>query len=128
MRIFILVLAFVLGLEVPQSKVILIAHRGDHSSAPENTIKAFEDAIAHGADYIEVDLRTSSDGKLVVMHDATLDRMTNGTGSVRDYSWKSLSVLKVTDTKKPVLWLIQYSNFRRGLSSRQTRRKHLPGL
>ena len=91
------VVAFLACLYTPQKSVVLIAHRGDHSHAPENTVKAFKDAIAEGANYIEVDLRTSSDGKLIVLHDATVDRMTNGNGRVDQLSWKMLSGLKVAD-------------------------------
>lgn len=81
------------------AQVTVIAHRGDHSTAPENTLKAFEDAIANGADYIEVDLRTTADGELVVMHDATVDRTTNGRGAVREMTLDQLRGLRITATK-----------------------------
>jgi glycerophosphoryl diester phosphodiesterase len=54
--------------------MLLIAHRGDHSTAPENSIEAFEAAIASGADGIELDVRSTADGVPVVMHDPTLKR------------------------------------------------------
>src|SRR5689334_8630502 len=69
------------------NKLIVIAHRGDHTTAPENTLKAFSDAIAAGVDYVEVDVRASSDGEFVVMHDATIDRMTTSHGKVGDLKW-----------------------------------------
>lgn len=59
---------------------IVIAHRGDHVAAPENTIAAFENAIKHQVDFVEMDLRTTKDSVLVIMHDATVDRTTNGKG------------------------------------------------
>ncbi|MEI6502136.1 MAG: glycerophosphodiester phosphodiesterase family protein, partial [Armatimonadota bacterium] len=54
------------------------AHRGDNFCAPENTLPAFELAIAKGAHQIEFDLRVTRDGQLVVLHDETVDRTTNG--------------------------------------------------
>jgi glycerophosphoryl diester phosphodiesterase len=87
----------------PHSKLIVIAHRGDHTDAPENTLKAFQDGATTGVDYVEVDVRTSSDGKLVVMHDATVDRMTDGKGNVKDLTWPALQQLNVRDTNRPEL-------------------------
>lgn len=80
--------------------VTVIAHRGDHRAAPENTLKAFEDAIANGADYIEVDLRTTADGELVVMHDATVDRTTNGKGAVKEMTLDQLLGLRIISENK----------------------------
>jgi glycerophosphoryl diester phosphodiesterase len=62
--------------------IVAISHRGEHLHHPENTIPAFEEAIRVGADFIEVDVRTTADGKLVLNHDSTVNRMTNGTGEV----------------------------------------------
>lgn len=64
--------------------IAVIAHRGEHLHHPENTLPAYEAAIRAGADYVEVDVRTTVDGKLVVMHDATVDSRTNGSGRVKD--------------------------------------------
>ncbi len=83
-----------------QSKRIVIAHRGDHTAAPENTLKAYENAIASKVDYVEVDLRTSKDDKLVIMHDATVDRMTNGKGAVKELSYIELIQLDVIDKSR----------------------------
>jgi glycerophosphoryl diester phosphodiesterase len=69
------------------------AHRGASSDAPENTIASIN-AAAGIADYTEMDARLSSDGKLVLMHDTTIDRTTDGTGNV---SSKSLAELKALD-------------------------------
>ncbi len=62
----------------------VIAHRGGPagSDAPEGTVAAFEASIKAGADWLEFDVRSTADGALVVLHDATVDRTTNGTGSI----------------------------------------------
>jgi len=76
-------------------KYIVAAHRGDHTIYPENTLEGYAMAIKDGADYIEIDLRTTSDGQLVSMHDATLNRMTDGKGLVKDFTLQQLLALKV---------------------------------
>ncbi|MEC4805064.1 MAG: glycerophosphodiester phosphodiesterase family protein [Jaaginema sp. PMC 1079.18] len=73
--------------------VELIAHRGFSAIAPENTLSAFLAAVEQGANAIECDLQLSADGHLVLMHDATLDRTTDGTGNVRDFSLNQLKQL-----------------------------------
>jgi len=60
----------------------VIAHRADHVIAPENSLSAIDSAIAHHADYVEPDLRTSADSNLVIMHDETIDRTTTDRGKV----------------------------------------------
>jgi len=82
-------------------KFIVIAHRGDHTNAPENTIAAYKNAIKIGADFIEVDLRTTKDSQLVVMHDATINRMTGINGSIQNMTFDSLKKLEVRDSKHP---------------------------
>jgi glycerophosphoryl diester phosphodiesterase len=62
--------------------VEVIAHRGGAALRPENTLAAFEHAAALGADVLEMDLRVTADGEIVVLHDATLDRTTDGSGRV----------------------------------------------
>src|SRR5690606_31552997 len=64
--------------------VIVLAHRGYSAKAPENTMAAFELALAVGADGIELDVHMTRDGEIVVIHDDTLDRTTNGKGPVSD--------------------------------------------
>ena len=66
----------------PRERPLVIAHRGFSGVAPENTLAAFEKAIEAGADMIELDVLLSKDGHVVVIHDDTLDRTTNGTGPV----------------------------------------------
>jgi len=74
-------------------KVMVIAHRGEHLHHPENTLAAFQAAIDAGADYFELDVRTTSDGKFVIMHDSTLDRTTNGTGEVHKHTFDEIRAL-----------------------------------
>ncbi len=67
---------------------LLIAHRGFSAVAPENTLSAFKYAIRSKADMIEVDVRLTKDGTPVIIHDAKVDRTTNGSGKVRNfYVW-----------------------------------------
>jgi glycerophosphoryl diester phosphodiesterase len=60
-----------------------VAHRGASADLPENTLPAFELAIAQRADVVECDVRASSDGALLILHDATVDRTTDGGGELR---------------------------------------------
>ena len=76
-----------------QDDLLIIAHRGDSSVAPEHTMPAYEKAIESGADYIEIDLMMTKDGQLVAMHDETVDRTTNGKGKVSDYTLRQLKDL-----------------------------------
>jgi glycerophosphoryl diester phosphodiesterase len=68
----------------PGKRIPVVAHRGAHEEAPENTLAAFRQAIAIGCDYVELDVRETRDGELVLMHDATVDRTTMGTGAIAD--------------------------------------------
>lgn len=87
------------------------AHRGDSDNYPENTVPAFEAAVAAGADGIELDVTLSADGRLVVLHDATLERTTDGEGRVSDLPWDELAMLdagswfdpRFTGTRLPLL-------------------------
>ncbi len=68
----------------------LCAHRGLSHACPENTLPAFAAAMAVGAHEIEFDLWTSRDGVPVVCHDTSVDRTTNGTGSIADLDWRDI--------------------------------------
>jgi glycerophosphoryl diester phosphodiesterase len=74
-------------------RVVAISHRGEHLKHPENTMPAFEEAIRVGADFFEVDVRTTSDGKLVLSHDATVNRCTNGQGPVAEMTFEQVEAL-----------------------------------
>lgn len=71
----------------------ITAHRGAMSEAPENTMAAFRRAVELGVDEIELDVHFSADGHLAVMHDATVDRTTDGTGRISDTTWEQLQRL-----------------------------------
>lgn len=71
----------------------VIAHRGGRARAPENTLEAMKLGMADGADAIELDVHTSSDGEVVVIHDATVERTTDGTGAVEELSSAELRSL-----------------------------------
>lgn len=72
----------------------LVAHRGGAKLAPENTLEAFRDAVeVWGADQLELDVRLTADGHVVVIHDETVDRTTNGTGRVDGLSLAELQAL-----------------------------------
>jgi len=73
--------------------VVRVAHRGASGLAPENTLLAFERAIALGVDALELDVQLTRDGELAVMHDARLERTTNGAGWVRDHTAAQLREL-----------------------------------
>lgn len=76
------------------NRPIIFAHRGACAHAPENTLAAFELALRHEADAIELDVKLSADGQVVVIHDQTVDRTTDGQGDVR---YMTLAALKELD-------------------------------
>jgi glycerophosphoryl diester phosphodiesterase len=71
----------------------LFGHRGAAGVAPENTMVSFAVAAALGAAYLELDVRATKDGTVVVLHDPTLERTTDGTGRVSDRDWEEVSAL-----------------------------------
>ncbi|WP_120005450.1 glycerophosphodiester phosphodiesterase [Nesterenkonia muleiensis] len=74
---------------------LAFAHRGADPRR-ENTMVAFRRAVELGFRYLEIDVRTSADGQLVIFHDEVLDRLTTGTGKLCDHTWEQLSQLRVT--------------------------------
>jgi glycerophosphoryl diester phosphodiesterase len=81
--------------------VIVIAHRGEHLHHPENTLPAFQAAVDAGADFFELDVRTTADGKLVLMHDGTVDRMTGAKGEIARMTFDNLRQLDVAGARIP---------------------------
>ena len=75
------------------SQPVIFAHRGASAHAPENTIAAFELALAQQADAIELDVKLSADGQVIVIHDSSVDRTTNGHGKVQDMTLAELKAL-----------------------------------
>lgn len=72
------------------SRTQISAHRGFSHKAPENTLPAFQAAIDCGADYIELDVQLTADDQLVVFHDETIERTTNGKGRLENYTYEQL--------------------------------------
>ena len=75
------------------AKPWMIAHRGASGYAPENTMAAFKRAVEMGCSFIETDIQLSRDSRLIAIHDPTVDRTTNATGSVREYTLSQLREL-----------------------------------
>ena len=79
------------ALKDPKSQYMVVAsHRGDWRNYPENSLPAIESVIRMGVDMMELDLKKTKDGVLVLMHDGTLDRTTTGHGKVSDYTYEEL--------------------------------------
>ncbi len=70
--------------------VLVVAHRGDWRNAPENSIPSITNCIKMGVDIVEVDVRKTKDNHFVLMHDLTIDRITNGSGKVSDFNLNEL--------------------------------------
>ncbi len=97
-----LLVCAVLELAVPTqadaaSRCQFAAHRGYTAHATENGLRAFRYAIARRADYLEMDVQVTRDGRFVPMHDKTINRTTNGRGRVIDLRWRRLSRLHLND-------------------------------
>ena len=76
-----------------KDNIWVAAHRGFSKKYPENTMLAFKEAVALGVDQLELDVHMSKDGELVIIHDKTVDRTTNGTGAVKDMTLAELKAL-----------------------------------
>jgi len=73
-----------------RTRPMVIAHRGFSGRYPENTLRSFREALKLPVDAVELDVRRTKDGVLVVIHDETVDRTTNGKGRVRDLTWDEI--------------------------------------
>lgn len=82
-------------LPATKNRFVVIAHRGNHVAVPENTVAAIEQAILCGADYVEIDLRTTLDSQLVLMHDDKVDRATTGKGAVNTLTFEQIRAMQV---------------------------------
>ena len=90
---------------------IIFAHRGDFAHAPENTLPSFQQALQKGADGVELDAKLTSDGHVIVIHDSTVDRTTDGKGRVTSLTLEAIRKLdagrwfneKFAGTKVPLL-------------------------
>ncbi|MEO0595851.1 MAG: glycerophosphodiester phosphodiesterase [Chloroflexota bacterium] len=75
---------------LPEDGFVILAHQGGDGEAPGNTIVAFQNAVDVGADVLELDIHSTADGEIVVIHDATIDRTTDGEGRVNDFTLAEL--------------------------------------
>jgi len=79
------------------TQVIVVSHRGDWRNAPENSLQAIQNCIDLGVDMVEIDIRETKDGQLVLMHDKTIDRTTTGKGLISEWTLDSLRTLHLVD-------------------------------
>ena len=91
-----------------KNKLTHLAHRGLAASLPENSIASFVAAAEAGFDGIETDCQESADGTLYCMHDLTIDRTTNGTGTLRELSDAYLSGITLKDSQEPIPTIRDY--------------------
>ena len=82
------------------NSIVRIAHRGASAQYPENTLLAFRKAIEQGLDMLEFDVRCTADAHLIVMHDHTLERTTNGHGNVNDHNLQEIRQLDAGQEEK----------------------------
>lgn len=75
--------------------VLVVSHRGDWRNAPENSLQAFQNCIDMGADMVEIDLKRTKDGELVVIHDNLINRTMNGKGRVDEYTLAELKAMRL---------------------------------
>ena len=81
--------------DVNSDYVLVAAHRAAHNGYPENSISAIKHAIDLGADIVELDVKTTKDGIPVLMHDGTIDRTTNGSGKLENYTLLELKTFRL---------------------------------
>jgi glycerophosphoryl diester phosphodiesterase len=99
--------------------------------APENTLLSFEEAIRRGCDLIELDVQLSADGEVVVMHDTSVDRTTNGTGLIRDLPWTRIQAFDAGTWYGPDYagqFVPSLADVVHRFRDRKTARKHLLGM
>ncbi|MFW9999919.1 MAG: glycerophosphodiester phosphodiesterase [Candidatus Hodarchaeota archaeon] len=84
------------------SEFLYIGHRGTRTNFDENTIEAFKKASEFGATYIEFDVRKTKDEKFIIMHDATLDRTTNGSGLLNNLKYNEIDKIKTKIHNCPI--------------------------
>lgn len=92
-------------------KIAIAAHRGDKNHVPENTIAAFRAAIDKGADMLELDVHMTADGEIIVMHDPTVDRTTNGTGKISELTLAEIRALSAGEYKGEILSVPTFREF-----------------
>ncbi len=101
MAVFFLLLCLAGFASAQTGRVAVIAHHGEHLHNPENSLSGIRAAIDLDADFVELDVRTTLDGRLVLMHDATVDRTTNGKGVVAQLTFDRIRALKLGNEGVP---------------------------
>jgi glycerophosphoryl diester phosphodiesterase len=92
-----------------KDNILVCAHRSFHTNAPENSLKSAKNAVKAGIDIIEIDVRTTKDSVLVLMHDKDIDRITTGKGLIKNFTFKELQQFNlkmkdsITEDKIPLL-------------------------
>ena len=87
--------------------MIRFAHRGASGYEPENTLSAFRKAIEMNADYIELDIQSTKDEEIIVMHDTTLNRTTTGTGKIKNLTLKEIKKFRIQQNNEEIPTLQQ---------------------
>lgn len=105
------------ALAAPPVNTRASAHRGDSKNAPENTLPAIESAVRKGAHQIEFDVKFTSDHQLVLMHDATVNRTTNGKGRVADLTFAQIRALDAGSWFSPRFAGVRVPAFKEALSA-----------
>ena len=97
--------ASLMAAELPALKhrFVVVCHRGNHTHTHENSLAAFEAAIRAGADFVELDVRRTRDGRYVLLHDSTVNRTTDGHGRLTDYTFNEVRRLSLRDPHRPGL-------------------------
>ncbi len=81
------------------SEILFIGHRGTRTSFDENTVEAFRKAIEFGAEYIEFDVRKTKDKELIILHDSSLNRTTNGSGKLKNFNYNEIKKYRTKNHK-----------------------------
>lgn len=102
-RLFCLILLGICLCSSAQPRIKVVAHRAAHNHAPENSIKAIEEAVNIGADMVEIDVRRSKDSVLVLCHDRGISRTTSGAGAVSSLSFAELSAFGIPSLEEALL-------------------------
>jgi len=81
----------------PNGRVMVVSHRGDWHNVPENSIPAIANCVKNGIDVVEVDVQKTKDGHLILMHDKTVDRTTDGNGVIAEMTLAEIKKLRLKD-------------------------------
>lgn len=93
--------SFVMSQQIMR-RITVTGHRGAAAIAPENTMQSVQKAILLGVDRVEIDVHQTKDGEIVVIHDHTLDRTTNGTGKIKDYTYRELQKFEINGSTEHI--------------------------